>query len=167
MKISYRHWVQFRGQALGLVWQTDDATQEVEGDTDGVLVDNGRVVVVHAPEDFSVVAGRYGLRLEKDNDEVQNLDGLERLLDLPASDDICTQVLNAWNLLDDIARSVGRTPDPRSPEVDTCYDKLFWGNNLESVTPDGEHYSPYFSDEERRLIADVLDRGRRVLAAHI
>ncbi|MGL3806141.1 hypothetical protein ACSYDW_08600 [Paeniglutamicibacter sp. R2-26] len=167
MKISYPHWVQFRGQALGLVWQTDDGTQEVEGDTDGVLVDNDRVVVVRAPEEFSVVADQYGLSLEEDSGDVQKLDGLERLLELPTSDDLCAQVLNAWNLFDDIARSVGPALESRSPSLDTCYDKLFWGNNLESVTPAGEHYSPYFSDVERRLIADVLDRGRMIFAAHI
>lgn len=166
MKISYRHWVQFRGQSLGLVWQTDDGSQEVEGDSDGVLVDNGRVVVVRAAEEFSVVAGQYGLSLEEGNGDVQNLDGLAQLLELPISEVICAQVLNAWNLLDDIARSVGRTLESRSPGLDTCYDKLFWGNNLESVTPAGEHYIPYFSDEERRLIADVLDRGQMILAAH-
>lgn len=167
MKMSYRHWIQFRGQTLGLVWQTEDGTQEVEGDTDCVLVDNGRVVSVLTPEEFLTVARQHGLNLEEGSEAPQNLDGLERLLELPASDEICTQVLNAWNLYNDIARSVGATLDDRSEDVDRCYDKLFYGNNLKSVTPAGEHYSPDFNDEERRLITEILNRGRAILAARL
>lgn len=167
MKMSYRHWIQFRDQTLGLVWQTENGAQEVDGDTDCVLVEDGRIVSVRSPEEFRTVARQYGLTLEDGNGAPQRLDGLERLLELPASDEICTQVLNAWNLYNDIARSVGTTLDDRSEDVDRCYDKLFYGNNLDSVTPAGEHYSPDFSDEERRLITEILNRGRTVLAAHL
>jgi hypothetical protein len=167
MKMSYRHWIQFRGQTLGLVWQTEDAAQEVEGDTDCVLVDNGRIVSVLTPEEFLTVARRHGLNLEKGNEAPQALDGLERLLELPASDEICRQLLNAWNLYNDIARSVGATLDDGSEDVDKCYDKLFYGNNLESVTPAAEHYSPEFHDKERHLITEILNRGRAILAARL
>ena len=167
MKISYRHWIQFRGQALGLVWQSDDGTGVAEDDTDGVLVDNGKIVSVRESGEFPVIARRYGVVLDDDNGDVQNLDGLEHLLDLPISDETCTQMLNAWNMFNDISRSVGATLDDRSPDLDTCYDKLFCGNNLESVTPEGEHYSPYFSGNERSLITEILNRGRTILADHI
>jgi hypothetical protein len=113
------------------------------------------------------VARRHGLNLEEDSEAPQNLDGLERLLELPASDEICSQILNAWNLYNDIARSVGATLDDRSEDVDRCYDKLFYGNNLKSVTPAGEHYGPDFNDEERRLITEILNRGRTILATHL
>lgn len=97
----------------------------------------------------------------------RNLDGIEDLLQLPASDDTCTQLLNAWNLLDDIARSVKASLNDRGPKADKCYDKLFYGNNLPSITPPGEHYGPYFDDHEQRLISEILDRGRMILASHI
>lgn len=167
MRISYPHWIHFRGQTLGIVWQTDDGTQEVDGDTDCVLVDDDRIVSVRTPEEFSPIARQHGLSLEEDAGAPQNLDGLERLLELPASAEICTQVLNAWNLYNDIARSVGATLEDRSQDVDRCYDKLFYGNNLESVTPAGEDYHPCFDGEERRLITQILNRGRTILAAHI
>lgn len=101
------------------------------------------------------------------NDEPQNLDGLEWLLELPASDEICTELLNAWNLFNDIARSVGASLDDSGPEASKCYDKLFYGTNLESITPVGEHYSPEFTDEERLLVAEILNRGRTILTARL
>ncbi|ALE07105.1 hypothetical protein AL755_19225 [Arthrobacter sp. ERGS1:01] len=167
MKISYRHWIMFRGQALGLVWQSDDGTEAVEDDTDSVLVDHGKIVSVRTLEEFPVIAHRYGVVLDEDNADVQNLDGLEQLLELPISEETCAQILNAWNMFNDIARSVGATLDDRSPDLDTCYDKLFSGNNLASVTPEGQHYSPSFSEKERALITEILNRGRTILAANI
>lgn len=167
MKISYPYWVQFQGQALGLVWQSEDGPEETDEDTDCVLVESGRIVTARTPAELSTAASRLGLILEKDEGDRLNLDGLEELLELPISDEICAQILEAWNLFTDIARSVNATLDDRDPSVSKCYDKLFFGNNLESVTPAGEHYSPYFDNTECRLISAVLDRGRAILASHL
>jgi hypothetical protein len=148
------------------VWQTDDEAGD-EGDTDGVLVWNGQIVSAGTQEDFADLSRQHNLTLEARNEEPQNLDGIEDLLQLPASDDTCTQLLNAWNLLGDIARSVNASLDDRGPEADKCYDKIFYGNNLPSITPLGEHYSPYFDDQEQRVITEILDRGRVILSSRL
>lgn len=162
--MSYPHWIQFQGHRLGLVWQTDDEAGH-EGDTDGVLVSKGKIVLAHTQKDFSELAKQHNVILEAGNEEPQNLDGIEELLTLPASDDICAQLLNAWNLLGDIARSVNASLDDQGPEADKCYDKLFYGTNLPSITPPGGHYSPYFEDQEQRVITEILGRGRVILAS--
>lgn len=167
MTNSYEYWIRFHGQKLGLVWQTDDGTGEDDGDTDRVLVDNGRIVCARTPTELETMAHRHGLILEEGNDDGQNLDELERLLELPASDETCAQLLNGWNLFNDIARSVGGSLDDRGPEASACYDKLFAGNNLETMTPPGEPYRPDFSHSDRLLITEILNRGRTILAAHI
>jgi hypothetical protein len=164
--MSYRHWIQFQGQTLGLVWQTDDEAGD-EGDTDGGLISEGQIVWARTQEEFSELARQHNIILEADNEEPQNLDGIEELLQLPASDDTCAQLVNAWNLLGDIARSVNASLDDRGPEADNCYNKLFYGNNLPSITPPGEHYSPYFEDQEQRVITEILDRGRVILASRL
>ncbi|WP_410555425.1 hypothetical protein [Arthrobacter globiformis] len=166
MRMSYPHWIQFQGQRLGLVWQTDDEAGD-EGETDGVLAYNGQIVWARTEEEFSELASLHNLTLEAGNEEPQNLDGIEELLQLPASDDTCAQLLNAWNLLGDIARSVNASLDDRGSEADKCYDKLFYGNNLPSITPPGEHYSPYFDDHEQRVITEILDRGRVILKSRL
>lgn len=167
MMLSYPLWIRLHHQRIGLVWQTEDGTSEVEGDTDCVLVRDGRIISVGTPAEFAAVAQQFDLKLEEGTDGIQNLDELERLLELPASDDICTKLLNAWNLFGDVARSVGASLDDSGPEASKCYDKLFYGSNLESITPAGEHYSPEFTDEERLLIAGVFNRGRTLLTARI
>lgn len=95
------------------MWQTDDGSQEIDGDTDAVLVEDGRIVAARDPGELSMLALRHGLLLEEPNGEPQNLDGHEELLELPTSDDSCAQVLNTWNLFGDIARSVAATLDDR------------------------------------------------------
>jgi hypothetical protein len=166
MRMSYPHWIQFRDQRLGLVWHTDDEAAD-EGDTDGVLVHNGQILWASTQEELSELARQHNLTLQPGNEEPQNLDGIEGLLQLPASDDTCAQLLNAWNLLGDIARSVNASLEDRGPEADKCYDKLFYGNNLPSITPPGEHYGPYFDDHEQRVISEILDRGRVILASRL
>ncbi|MHA7277730.1 hypothetical protein ACX80O_14590 [Arthrobacter sp. Hz1] len=167
MMISYEYRIHFRGQIVALVWQTDDGTGDRETDTDCVLVSNGKIVSGAVGEGVAMVAHRCGLILEQGDDEPLNLDGLEQLLDLPATDAICAQILNGWNLFNDIARSLGVSLNDDGTEASNCYDKLFFGNNLASTTPDGEHYRPSFTRQERSCITTILNRGRAMLAANI
>lgn len=165
MMLSYPLWIQFRGQRIGLVWQTDDGTGVADSDTDCALVKDGHIVSVRTSEEFVTVARQYELELEEVSGETQNLDELERLLELPASDEICAKLLDGWNLFKDIARSVGASLDDSGPKASKCYDKCFYGTNLESITPVGEHYSPEFTKEEQLLITEIFNRGRTILAA--
>lgn len=166
MRLSYPLWLKFRGELYGLIWQTED-NPETEYDDDCVLVDAGKIVWVRAAEDYQVVCSVYGLILEEGDGEVWNLDDVERLLELPASEEVCSQILNAWNLLGDIACTFSVDLEQRTKILDKCYDKLFYGNNLPGITPEGEDYRPYFSDVERRHVAALFDRGRELVAAHI
>lgn len=167
MRNSWPVWIVFRGVRRGLIWQSDDEPQSND-DTDGVLVDDdGRIVWARTPHELLGLAESYGLTLEDDSDLLVKLDRPDKLLTLPVSGDICTQLINAWNLLGDIARSVGASLDDRSAEVDRCYEKLFAGMNLGIYTPPGEHYSPHFKKSEKRLIKEVFHRGRTILDARL
>jgi hypothetical protein len=39
------------------------------------------------------------------------------------------------------------------------YDKLFWGNNLPLITPEGERYLPEWSADEVQSLAQILASG--------
>jgi|GEM_PF-2464616 len=167
MRKSWPRWIVFRGVRRGLVWQSDDEPS-TEGDTDSVLVDDGgRIVWVRTPRDLPGLAESYGLTLEEDAAEPVDLDGLEGLLTQPISDDSCNQLINAWNLLGDIARSVDASLDDRSAEVERCYYKLYRGLDMEFLTPSGERHAPRFKKSEKRLINEVFNRGRIILAARL
>lgn len=68
----------------------------------------------------------------------------------------CSLILDTWNLFEDIARSTNLPVKMISIEgqrIDQkIYEKFFYGNNLPSVTPNGEIYSPKFSSEELKVI---------------
>ncbi|OFI36759.1 hypothetical protein BIU82_11805 [Arthrobacter sp. SW1] len=167
MRYSLVQWLVFRGVRRGLIWQSEYESKD-ERDTDRVLVDDGgRIVWIRTPAELVELERQYGITLEEEVPELVVLDGLEELLALPVSDDICNQLINAWNLLGDIARSVGASLDDHSEDKDRCYDKLFAGLNMKCITPPGEHYSPHFNKSEKRLIREVLNRGRIILDARL
>jgi hypothetical protein len=167
MKFAYPVWFRLHGVDCGLIWQTDDGTQTSYEDTDTVLVLDRRVATALTAEALAELAARHGLAIEDDEDEPLDFDGLDHLLELPASEEICSQLLNAWNLYGDIARSLEATLHDDGEKAQQCYDKLFYGNNLPSITPAGERYRPHLTDVEQQLIRDILTRGRDILATRL
>ena len=167
MMFSYPVWIRLHGVDRGLIWQTDDGMEASGEDTDTVLVIDQRIATAPTAAALAELAVRHGLDFEDTEADRLNLDGLEQLLELPASEEICAQLLNAWNLYGDIARSLGATLDDDGEQTQRCYDKLFYGNNLPSITPVGEHYRPFFTDAEQQLIRGILTRGRAILTTHL
>jgi hypothetical protein len=96
-----------------------------------------------------------------------DLDALARWLSAPTPEAIdCVLFLNAWNLFAEVASATGATIEPDRDANLGVYDKLFWGRNIEPMTPPGEHYEPAWDDEEVTQLADVLGHGLR-LVRHI
>jgi len=63
----------------------------------------------------------------------------------------CEILLDGWNFIEDLARTLGLTKEMKrlhSPLLSKAYDKLFYGNNLLAVTPEGKSYSPLWLREE-------------------
>lgn len=167
MKFACPVWFRLHGVDRGLIRQTDDGTQASYEDTDTVLVLDRQVVTARTAEALAELADRHGLALEDDEDKPLDLDRLDDLLELPASEEICSKLLNAWNLYGDIARSLEATLDDDGEKAQQCDDKLFYGNNLLSSTSAEEQYRPYLTDAEQQLIRDILTRGRAILATHL
>lgn len=82
----------------------------------------------------------------------------------------CDQALAAWNLFADVASSVGdagRKFNVADASAKTVYQKVFWGNNLPSVTPKGRRYIPEWSDNERLKLKAVLSQGLKLFECSI
>jgi len=63
----------------------------------------------------------------------------------------CSVLLNGWNFLEDMGRTFDLKKDIkklRSKLLNKTYEKLFYGCNLPSVTPEGKSYSPLWLKEE-------------------
>ncbi|MCG2620734.1 hypothetical protein LVY72_02275 [Arthrobacter sp. I2-34] len=164
--VYYPLWIRFQGRRLALVWQIGDGEGPVD-QKDAVVVEQGTVASAGTAAELQALGLRLGISLEDDDDDLWELDGLEDLLELPPSEEICTRLLNAWNLYDDVARSVDCSLDDRSAIARTCYDKLFFGNNLDSITPAGTQFRPAFNDAEKDAVREILHRGRIILAGQL
>jgi hypothetical protein len=99
--------------------------------------------------------------LQSEEPILHDLDWVAAWIKAPAVPVDCGEVLAAWNLFSDVAHSM---PDMGSAfehldSQPTIYDKLFWGNNLPSMTPEGMHYSPEWSAAEVASLAEILSAG--------
>lgn len=75
-------------------------------------------------------------------------------------------MITAWNALDDLTKSLGVPLGFHGRLANQVYDKLFWGLNLESMTPPGEWYVPAWRPQELAKIDQVLrECGARVAAS--
>lgn len=168
MRLSYPRWVRFGGESIGLIWQTDDLSEqqqqsEPQEQPDGVLVAEGQIVCVRSAGEYKQTATAYGIEIEDDESEELDLDQLTGLLKEPLDSQTCSKLLDGWNLLGDIAHSVEQPLEDRNKVAERCYDKLFYGCNLESITPPGEHYSAVLSKAEKKEMRRIIDRGFRIL----
>ncbi len=69
----------------------------------------------------------------------------------------CDIVLNIWNILDDIFKSIQVVFKGATSDFDEIYDKLFYGNNLECINETNEQYYPIFTNEEISNIKSMLN----------
>ena len=74
--------------------------------------------------------------------------------------------LAVWNLFGGIARSspdAGASFRAQDGHLGALYEKLFWGNNLPAITPEGEHVTPEWSSAEVTSLGRVLREGLDLL----
>src|SRR5262245_31674898 len=83
-----------------LIWYTDDQ--------DGVIVDSDvRVPTFENADALRIYAQNRGLTVQVDEGGLFDLDAIARWLENPNTLSIdCSNVLNAWNLFDDVAHCV-------------------------------------------------------------
>lgn len=68
-------------------------------------------------------------------------------------------ILNCVNILEDFLRSFEIESDfaaYRTDLLENVYDKIFWGNNLPAMTPEGESYQPNWKIEELEALEEYM-----------
>lgn len=131
-------------------------------DVDGVVVEgDGLVPTFRIEAEMDAFAERRGITFVSEPASEFDFDAVEHWLSKPGDSTIdCNLLLGAWNLFDDVASSMGDEAFVRkSREAPGVYEKMFWGNNLPSVTPTGEHFVPVWSDGEVAEIRRILSEG--------
>lgn len=109
---------------------------------------------------------RDAIPVDEDAGGMVDVDHARALIGFEMSRDDIDAVITAWNALDDLTKSLGVPLGFSGRWANRCYDKLFWGLNLESLTPPGERYAPTWRRRELAKIDQVLrECGARVAAS--
>ena len=143
-----------------------------EDDRDGfVRRPDGQLLHALSLEELTSAASEMGLSLVPHKPVRYDLDQLrEWCVGAEAAAVDCPAFLNAWNLFDDLAQLHDRCDSDYgklSRGAAETYDKLFWGNNLPSVTPPGKQFTPAWSAEELEEIRRVMEAGLRLVEAEL
>jgi hypothetical protein len=134
-----------------------------QDDIDGVVIeDTRRVLTFNDRESLTAYANERHLLLSNDTPTELDLDWIAQGNDFITGQLDCAKTLNAWNFFSDVASSLPEKAIDfiaKDKKPNETYDKLFWGNNLPAVTPEGEHYTPEWSREEIVEIESILVAG--------
>lgn len=140
----------------------------IPSETDGVEVSTqGFIPSFPDIKSLRRYAQTKGYIVEREKPILHNLDRIVLWLKNSNTPVDCKDVLAAWNLFSDIAASFPRRSsafkkiDKKFPNI---YEKMFWGNNLPSVTPKGKSYEPIWSTAELKAIGRLMNCGLDLFA---
>jgi hypothetical protein len=160
-------WQESRGFFL---WHGDPDVDR-EACADGVELDSSGRIPTFVPETgCRLYAEDRGYDLQTAPVLHYDLDALIRWCDAPSASTLdVSATLDAWNLFGDTPGpteviNLFRTFDGWSGAL---YEKLFFAQNLSAVTPPSEHYTPTWSIDELRKLAQVLRLGLAEFASRL
>lgn len=143
------------GEEHYLIWISDDR-DSVEVDASGFVPGFRDLVSLRK------YADQKHYSLETEEPKLHDLDWVTTWRVATSNMVQCEEALCAWNLFSDVAASFpkrGFAFENRDSQFPAIYKKLFYGNNLPSITPEGKQYIPEWSQEEISSLADVLTAG--------
>ncbi len=147
--LLYPYFVESQGRHIILVWFSDDSGDRFLKDGNALLVGDSKDSINQKLKNRAHLV-KWSELATLNIDEL--FSGLDEVFYLHISDEIqSTLFLNGWNFFEDLIRTFALEKDfleYRTPCLDKVYDKIFWGCNLPSVTPEGKSYSPIWTNEE-------------------
>ena len=148
----YNLWFRLNACDAFLIW--------LEGEPDGVIVDaNGKVPCFPNNEDLLRYAVSLNLTVKTESPLLHNLDIVASWLETTDETADCKNFLVAWNLFEDVSHSVSGNFDADRKKTKKIYEKLFWGDETNILTPEGESYTPSWTKQELKIIREVLGEG--------
>jgi hypothetical protein len=151
------------GRECVILWVSDDPDRLLE-------YPSGKVATFPTAEAARSFASANGLVVAPDPPASYDFAALSAWCDRPDRAAVdCAAFLNAWNLIGDLLGS----PDPSrlyahvDAHLTDVYDKLFWGNNLPSVTPQGKQFDPVWSEGEVTALSRLFRLGLQELTARL
>jgi len=130
------------------------------GEKDGVFVESdGKIPTFEDLSKLLKYASLQNISLKDENANLFDLDKVENSIKQDSFEVNCIDFLNTWNLFDDVSHSLNGNFDSNRKMTNKIYEKLFWGNNLPVVTPEGKSYEPIWSKKELKIMCEILSKG--------
>jgi len=153
MKTVYPTKFQYKGKLQIFLWKEgEDYEDRFLLDGDGDLIKGETIEELRELADQACNPGG----VDWSHDFMMDMDAFtEALLELVPEQEIptdtCELLLNGWNIINDLLHTMNmpRTYEEQNNEdINHIYERIFWGNNLEALTPTGESWHPAFSEPE-------------------
>ena len=136
------------------IWYTNDF--------DGVIVDeNGCIEQFASESELHEYCAKNDIALSpsEENNALYDLDTLNKWLKEDKVDIDCSFMLNMWNIISDVARSINKSFVGDDDKMLTIYNKLFYGNNLPVYSPTDKEYIPIWDSDEIDALRLILSNG--------
>lgn len=149
----YAYGYKFDSSKRFLIWYSDEK--------DGVFTDTSGMIpsfqTVAEAADFSI---KQEIEVDLESPAILDLDKIINWMNAEYDGQMDRNLFfEAWNLFDDISRSTDGNFDSDKEKTNKIFDKLFWGCNLPSMTPEGEHYQPEWDAEEFDTVFEIMRSG--------
>ena len=152
----------FSGKQRFLVYFTNDH--------DGVATDEaGRILSFASPAAIQEFCKMKKWKVQAPNLRL-DLDQVGQWLKTVDGDNLdCVNLYHTWNLLGDIATSLGKADDFPGYDEDhmAIHEELFWGCNLPGMAPPDRPYRARLSEEEVESLQHVLRTGVELFLKNI
>ena len=154
MKLFYRILFIFKNENIYTLWYANDV--------DGVLYKNDKVIHFKNEDELNDYAIKNSIKIEPDEIAIYDVDKIKKLLSDNETIIDCEYILNMWNMIADIAKTINLSFYGNKKEITYIYSKLFYGNNLPSINTTNKKYIPIWDEEEKQIILRVLKECYRI-----
>lgn len=109
---------------------------------------------------------RDGVKVVAEADGIVDVDSALLVVSRSMSEDQLSEVIVAWNCLEELLTGLSLPFNFHGRLSDSAYSRLFWGMNLPSLTPPGEHWVPHWTPRLLAKIHQILSVGASRVLGH-
>jgi hypothetical protein len=153
-RLTYTTWIRIDGNDFYALWSCNDEAYFV-------LNAEGKLPVFDSISKCMKYAELNNIRCEDQFPILHDLDAVDYWLRKPSAANIdCKSFLNFWNLTTDLRTALNALIVTQEDSTRSdIYDKVFWGSNLDVLTPPGESFNPHWSESDITDLVAVLSDG--------
>jgi hypothetical protein len=136
------------------IWFTNDIC--------GFIIESNTIKYFNNKDDLGKYCDDKGLSYDND-DDYYDVDKLLICINEKNKIIDCEFILNFWNIISDISKSINIPFVGDNDDFNDIYHKLFYGNNLPSINTSNKKYVPNWSLCELNQLYVVMENGSKII----